>query len=217
LSCSSSSLRSWRAWREDVLVPAEGRAEYIGVHLRLKSCSQLRALSSRRPPVEAGGDHVLDWGCSAAGPPNLRLPPRTCAGRLNKQTQFEGGLRCEVRSVMCKTNPICYPGQAGGVPAGADRAEQSQFPAGRGPRGIATRGKCAKRTQFGPAGQPGARVAGRPRRGTMAPNKANFGRNNGRGKCLAGKELWYIAPAIGFGKTKPILQLRIGAPGRSRG
>jgi hypothetical protein len=39
----------------------------------------------------------------------------------------------------------------------------------------------------------------------MAPNKANFRRRNGRGKCLAGKELWHIAPAIGFGKTKPNL------------
>jgi hypothetical protein len=39
------------------------------------------------------------------------------------------------------------------------------------PRG--TRAKCAKRTQFGPGGQEGTRVAGRARRGTTAPNKAN--------------------------------------------
>jgi hypothetical protein len=41
-------------------------------------------------------------------------------------------------------------------------------------------------------------------RGANAPNKPNFRRTCGRGKWLAGKELWYIAPAIGFGKTKPI-------------
>jgi len=70
---------------------------------------------------------------------------------------------------MCETNPICHPGQAGGVPAGADRAKQSQSPpemptipsrgqscktnpiTGRDEaRGRRMRGKYAKRTQFAP-------------------------------------------------------------------
>jgi hypothetical protein len=79
-----------------------------------------------------------------------------------------------------------------------------------------TGAKCAKRTQFGPGGREGARVAGRPRRDTTAPNKANFRRRNGRGKCLAGKKLWYIVPAIGFGKTKPNLG-ELGHLGKGEG
>ncbi len=37
-----------------------------------------------------------------------------------------------------------------------------------------------------------------------AGHRGGVRRRNGRGKWLAGKELWYIVPAIGFGKTKPI-------------
>ena len=80
--------------------------------------------------------------------------------------------------------------------------------------------KCAKRTQFGPSGQPVALVGGRARRGTTAPNKPNFLRSKKKSKDLAGNELWYIAPAIGFGKTKPNLgamgYLGGGAPGRGQ-
>jgi hypothetical protein len=50
--------------------------------------------------------------------------------------------------------------------------------------------KCAKQSQFGPGSQTGARVAGRARRGTTAPNKANSRRGKKKGKCLAGKDLW---------------------------
>jgi hypothetical protein len=54
----------------------------------------------------------------------------------------------------------------------------------------------------------------------LAPNKANFRRSKKKSKGLAGKELWYIAPAIGFGKTKPNLgamgYLGDGAPGRGQ-
>jgi hypothetical protein len=73
-------------------------------------------------------------------------------------------------------------------------------------------GKCAKQTQFGPSGQPGARVAGRARRGTTAPNKANLRGSKRKGKCLARKELWWIEHPIGIGKTNPIA--RSGAPRR---
>ena len=63
-------------------------------------------------------------------------------------------------------------------------------------------------------------MAGRARRGMLAPNKANFRRSKKKSKGLAGKELWYIAPAIGFGKTKPNLgamgYLGDGAPGRGQ-
>ncbi len=81
--------------------------------------------------------------------------------------------------------------------------------------GRGTQGNRAKRTQFGPGAQPGTRVAARPRRGTTAPNKANFVQTYWRGKWLAGKELWYIAPAIGTGKTKPVF--RNGPEGRGTG
>ncbi len=82
-------------------------------------------------------------------------------------------------------------------------------------------GRLYKQTQFAPAGrnrsgkpEPETRFIAfgspiHPACGSMAPNKANFPRTNGRGKCLAGKELWYSVPAIGFGKTKP----NLGEPG----
>jgi len=76
-------------------------------------------------------------------------------------------------------------------------------------------GRLYKQTQFPGHGRDGRGTHGRSRPcyGTpygvttnrpAAPNKANFRRSCGRGKWLAGKELWYIVPAIGFGKTKPI-------------
>ncbi len=48
-----SSSRSWRAWRENILVSAEGRAGFIGVH----PSAPLRA---RPEPVEGTGSAV---GC----------------------------------------------------------------------------------------------------------------------------------------------------------
>jgi hypothetical protein len=121
---------------------------------------------------------------------------------VNKQSQFRPS-----RRTIYPTIPLFYYST---IPSGGRSCGTKPIcpatPRGARPGGRGTRGKCAKRTQFGPGGQEGSRVGGRARRGTTAPNKANFGRRNGRGKWLAGKELWYIAPAIGFGKTKPIFR-----------
>jgi hypothetical protein len=115
-------------------------------------------------------------------------------GNYAKRTQFSE-VKCAKRSQSpampagrgtrskCATSPRCpasgnkaKPGQAGCL---GDRTAVGR-----------AQGKCAKQSQFGPGSQTGARVAGRARRGTTAPNKANSRRGKKKGKCLAGKDLW---------------------------
>jgi len=114
---------------------------------------------------------------------NLPQRPPRGAGRGSHQPSRRCG-------VLRQTNPICR----------AYRAKQSQSRPLRLWRAplfqysiiptFQCDAYCAKQTQFGPGGQEGAKVGGRARGGTMAPNKANFRRTCGRGKWLAGKELW---------------------------
>ena len=56
-----------------------------------------------------------------------------------------------------------------------------------------------------PAAPGGTRLGGRGTRGFCA-KQSQFPAGQKKGKWFAGKELWYIVPAIGFGKTKPILR-----------
>jgi hypothetical protein len=80
-----------------------------------------------------------------------------------------------VRCHLCKTNPIWHPGQAGGVPDGAKRAKQSQFPATPGgmvPGGRGPRDKCAKRTQSFDCGLKTELRPDRPACGRLGPTRA---------------------------------------------
>jgi len=114
----------------------------------------------------------------AAGPPSLRLPSRAGADRLYKQTQFAPagtrGLSCDIAS-MPRFGQQSQTWASWGIGA-----------TGRG----TSAGQMRQTNPIWPGAQEGAKVGGRPRRGTMAPNKANFRRSNGRGKWLAAKELW---------------------------
>jgi hypothetical protein len=79
---------------------------------------------------------------------------------------------------MCETNPICHPGQAGGVPAGAKHAKQTQFgPAWAGPSPGWT--KDAKQSQtwvdWG--------IWGMARAEPVVRNKANYQRSSRSDGC----------------------------------
>jgi hypothetical protein len=130
-------------------------------------------------------------------------------------------LKCKTKAIRTyrfkKTKPISgvaagrfLPRPSSLRPARWWLYKQTQFRPYADPEiGVPGRADHAKQSQFGAGAQEWARVAGRPRRGAIVRNKANFRQSDGRDKCLAEKELWYIVHATGFGKTKPILRLRI--------
>ncbi len=117
-----------------------------------------------------------------AGPPGLRWPPRACMGWLYKQTQLvEAGHRAGVgRGGRRKPQYSSIPSFHHSSPMPIVRNEPNSGPCRVG-RGLRDGG-----------------------RGASAPNKANFGHGKTKDKWFTEKELWRIARAIGFGKTKPI-------------
>jgi hypothetical protein len=81
---------------------------------------------------------------------NMQTKPNL--GRIGCLGKFQCHMMAlSPKSGTCETNPIC-PGRAGRAMAGVNRAKRTQFPpmpGGTGPQGRGTRGKCAKRSQFG--------------------------------------------------------------------
>ncbi len=100
-------------------------------------------------------------------------------------------------------------------PCQADRAKQTQFPAGpggTGPQGRGARVQSAKQSQFGRS-----RARTPNLRRDDDAKQSQFRRANRTGKYFAEKDLWRIEHATDLGKTKPICPGSTAtAPGRGR-
>jgi len=166
-----------------------------------------RGQTGRFEPARTDSAKQTQFG----GTPAAGLPPRACAGRLYKQTQFRpvaAGLAVQTNPICprwrgrrgrrwsqsCQTNPISPVDRRLGT---WKHAKQTQFPAGgiphhstillfhrSSPMPIVQTNPIWSVQQRSRWGKP------HPTRGSIAPNKANSHHSVRRGKGLAGKELW---------------------------
>jgi hypothetical protein len=120
-----------------------------------------------------------EWGSAVQTPTRSGAAGKANSLRANRDGRRPAGPEAARHGGQsCETNPICHPGQAGGVPAGAKHAKQTQFgPAWAGPSPGWT--KDAKQSQtwvdWG--------IWGMARAEPVVRNKANYQRSSRSDGC----------------------------------